>query len=567
MKYPILSALLLAAAPVCALAQSDYDQERPDRKVTVHGSVQVDALFPEEDAAIGAKKYKEKLLGNVYANAGLFSKYVDAGLRVEYLQHPMPGFEPDFKGWGIPNFYATGKYKGFQLTAGDFYEQFGSGFILRTYEERSLGIDNSIRGGRLKIDALPGFRLTALAGVQRFYWDWSMRSKLYGADLEWDMQQHIRAFRDHDISWTWGASWVMKNEKYDANDHIFMVQSNDNDEDGIVYLNLPEYVNSFDFRTQFYKGGFNALAEVALKGNDPSFDNNYTFRNGSAVMLSASYSQSGWSAQVQAKRSEDMSFRTRRSQKGIATFINNMPAFAYQHTYSLAAMYPYATQAAPGEWALQGNFAYTFKRRTPLGGKYGTKLRLNVSYIRGIDREGTWKTGDNSLYGTDGQKTKFFGWGPLYYSDLNLQFEKKFSSVFSLNAMYMYQRYNKTVVEGEGGMINAHIAVGEAKFRCSDKVTVRTELQYLATKQDKRDWLYGLVEVSILPYVMVGVSDEWNAGTTGDHYYMFNVTGNYRNNRLMLGYGRTRDGYNCSGGVCRYVPATRGFQLSYNYNF
>ena len=565
MKHPLLSALLLAAAPVCAFAQSDSGQGNPDRKVTVHGSVQVDALFPEEDATIGAKKYKEKLLGNVYANAGLFSKYIDAGLRVEYLQHPLPGFEPDFKGWGIPNFYATGKYKGFQLTAGDFYEQFGSGFILRTSEERSLGIDNSIRGGRLKIDALPGVRFTALAGIQRFYWDWSTRSKLYGADLEWDMQQHIKAFRDHDISWTWGASWVMKHERYDAADHIFMVKGDD-----IVYLKLPKYVNSFDFRTQFYKGGLNVLAEVALKENDPSFDNNYTFRNGSAVMLSASYSQSGWSAQVQAKRSEDMSFRTRRSQKGIATFINNMPAFAYQHTYSLAAMYPYATQAAPGEWALQGNFAYTFKRRTALGGKYGTKLRLNVSYIRGIDREGTWKTGDNSLYGTDGQKTKFFGWGPLYYSDVNLQFEKKFSRVFSLNAMYMYQRYNKTVIEGEGGMINAHIAVGEAKFRCSDKVTVRTEVQYLATKQDKRDWLYGLVEVSILPYVMVGVSDEWNAGNVPgkrDHYYMFSVTGNYRNNRLMLGYGRTRDGYNCSGGVCRYVPSSRGLQIAYNYNF
>ena len=565
MKRLLLPALMLAAAPVCAIAQDDSGQGNPDRKVTVHGSVQVDALFPEEDTAIGTEKYKEKLLGNVYANAGLFSKYIDAGLRVEYLQHPLPGFERDFKGWGIPNFYATGKYKGFSLTAGDFYEQFGSGFILRTYEERALGIDNSIRGGRLKIDALPGFRFTLLGGLQRRYWDWSTRSRLYGADIEWDMQQHIKGLRDRDIVWTWGASWVMKHEQYDKNDRIYLIRDHE-----LSYLNLPKHVNSFDFRSQFYKGGLNILAEVALKGNDPSFDNNYTFRNGSAVMLSASYSQSGWSAQVQAKRSEDMAFRSRRSQEGISAFINNMPAFAYQHTYSLAAMYPYATQAAPGEWALQGNFAYTFKRRTTLGGKYGTKLRLNVSYIRGIDREGDWQTGNRDLYGTDGQKTRFFGWGPLYYSDLNVQFEKKFSRVFSLNAMYMYQRYNKTVIEGEGGMINANIAVGEAKFRCSDKVTVRTEWQYLATKQDKGDWLYGMVEVSILPYVMIGASDQWNVGNVKgqrEHYYMFNVTGNYCNNRLMLGYGRTRAGYNCSGGVCRYVPATRGFQLSYNYNF
>lgn len=43
-----------------------------------------------------------------------------------------------------------------ELTAGTFYEQFGSGFVLRTYEERSLGIDNSLLGGRLKVNPLPG---------------------------------------------------------------------------------------------------------------------------------------------------------------------------------------------------------------------------------------------------------------------------------------------------------------------------------------------------------------------------------------------------------------------------
>lgn len=559
-------ALLLAALPLASAAFEIGGTNNPDRRVTVHGSVQAEVLFPEEDATIGTEHYKEKVLGNGYANAGLFSRYIDAGLRVEYLEHPLPGFEPGFKGWGIGNFYVTGKYKGFQLTAGDFYEQFGSGLILRTYEDRPLGIDNAIRGGRLKIDALKGLRFTALGGVQRRYWDWDTKSRIYGAEVEWDIQEHIPALARHGIVWTLGASWVAKTERYDEQDHIEIIKDGQ-----LVYLNVPKHVNAFDFRTHFYKGNFDVLAEVALKDPDPSLDNNYTFHRGTAVLLSATYSKSGLSAQLQAKRSEDMAFRSQRSVNGISAFINNLPPFAYQHTYSLAAMYPYATQAAPGEWALQANFAYTFKRRTPLGGRYGTKLRLNMSYIRGIDREGRdWQTPDLGLYGTDGIKTNFFGWGPLYYQDINLQLDKKFSKVFTLNAMYMFQRYNKTVIEGEGGMINAHVAVAEGKFRCSSKVTLRTEVQYLATKQDKGDWLYGLAEVSILPYLMVGVSDQWNVGgKDGDktHYYMVNVTGNYRNNRLMLGYGRTRAGINCSGGVCRYVPATRGFQIVYNYNF
>lgn len=539
-------AICVAVAPLAAGAKG----------VTVHGSVQSDILFPEKDYKIGTEDYKDKVLTNTYADVGLYSQFVDAGLRVEYLEHPLPGFEPDFKGWGVPNIYVKGKYKGFELTAGDFYEQFGSGFILRTYEERSLGIDNSIRGGRLKVNALKGFRFTALGGIQRRFWDWSKESRVFGADVEFDLNDYVKSFSNKGIIWTFGASYVLKNEE---KEDIIVPGTN-------FKLNLPKNVNAFDVRTHFYRGGLSLLGEFAWKGQDPSFDNNYIYRHGNALMLSAAYSKTGWSALLQVKRSEDMSFRSQRSMSLTSAFLNNMPAFAYQHTYSLAALYPYATQAAPGEWAFQGAFAYTFKRKTALGGKYGTKLKLNVSYIRGLHHTGGEKF-HNSLYGTDGGHTSFFKMGELNYQDINLQLDKKITKEFHLNFMYMNQRYNQTVVEGHGGMINSNILVLEPKWKMSNKLTLRGEFQYLFTKQDKGDWAYGLLELSILPYLMVSVSDQWNCGETNLHYYMATVTGNYRRNRLMVGYGRTRAGYNCSGGVCRYVPASRGFQLAYSYNF
>ena len=539
-------AICVAVAPLAAGAKG----------VTVHGSVQSDILFPEKDYKIGTEDYKDKVLTNTYADVGLYSQFVDAGLRVEYLEHPLPGFEPDFKGWGVPNIYVKGKYKGFELTAGDFYEQFGSGFILRTYEERSLGIDNSIRGGRLKVNALKGFRFTALGGIQRRFWDWSKESRVFGADVEFDLNDYVKSFSNKGIIWTFGASYVLKNEE---KEDIIVPGTN-------FKLNLPKNVNAFDVRTHFYRGGLSLLGEFAWKGQDPSFDNNYTYRHGNALMLSAAYSKTGWSALLQVKRSEDMSFRSQRSMSLTSAFLNNMPAFAYQHTYSLAALYPYATQAAPGEWAFQGAFAYTFKRKTALGGKYGTKLKLPVSYIRGLHHTGGEKF-HNSLYGTDGGHTSFFKMGELNYQDINLQLDKKITKEFHLNFMYMNQRYNQTVVEGHGGMINSNILVLEPKWKMSNKLTLRGEFQYLFTKQDKGDWAYGLLELSILPYLMVSVSDQWNCGETNLHYYMATVTGNYRRNRLMVGYGRTRAGYNCSGGVCRYVPASRGFQLAYSYNF
>lgn len=137
----------------------------------------------------------------------------------------------------------------------------------------------------------------------------------------------------------------------------------------------------------------------------------------------------------------------------------------------------------------------------------------------------------------------------------------------------MNQRYNKTVIEGEGGMINSNIAIAEGKYQFNRKFTLRGEVQYLATKHESGDWVHALLELSVLPYFMFTVSDMYgkpfvdNEYRDKEHYYMASVTFNYKAHRLMAGYGKTRAGYNCSGGVCRYVPASKGVQISYNFNF
>lgn len=529
------------------------------RKVVLHGSVQSDVLIPEEDEKIGTGTYSDWGLTNTYADLNLMSKYVDAGARLEFTEFPLPGFEPDFKGWGVPHIYVKGKLKGVDITAGDFYDQFGSGFVFRTYEERSLGIDNSLRGARINVTGLKGVSFKVLGGLQRRYWDWSKDSWVGGADLELNLEQYSARMRDKNITWMVGGSYVLKHEK---------------DEDIVVpgtnyRLNLPEMVSAFDVRSRFQKGDYSLLAEYAWKSQDPSFDNGYIYHRGNALMLSGSYSRRGMSALLQVKRSEDMAYRSQRSMNGNSVFINNMPAFAYQHTYALAALYPYATQAAGGEWAFQGEVGYNFARRTPLGGKYGTKLKVNFSHVRSLDKEDVDAAVGTSLYGTKGYKSKFFKvGGETYYQDINVQMEKKLTKAFKLNLMYMNQRFNDAVIRQEdNGMIKSHIAVAEGKYQFNNKLTLRAEAQYLATKQDEGDWTYGLLELSVLPYFMFTVSDMWNNGESNVHYYMGSVTFNYKAHRLMAGYGRTRAGYNCSGGVCRYVPATRGFQMSYNFNF
>lgn len=499
-----------------------------DQGVTLHGTVQSDVLLPQSDSAIGAEKTGD-VLTNTYVDLQLQSQYVDAGVRMEYLEHPLPGFERDFAGWGVPHFWVKGRLGCAELTAGTFYEQFGSGFILRTYEERSLGIDNSLLGGRLVLKPTKGVTVKALSGRQRRYWSWN-KGLVSGADAEVALNEWLPALAKSGTELTLGASWV---NKYEAQEDIFV--------DATHRLNLPEFVNAWDVRATLNNGPWSLLAEYAQKTQDPSFDNQYSYDRGTAALFSGSYSKRGLSLLLQVKRSENMSFRSRRSMIGASSFINHLPAFTQDHTYALAALYPYATQLAGGEWAWQAEAGYNFKRKTTLGGRYGMNVKVNFSHVR-------WE-------------------GTTFYQDLDVQLSRKLTKDFRLTLMYMNQRYNKTVVEGEGGMVRSNIFIADGKYQFSPKVTLRTELQYLATADDQGDWAYGLAELSLAPHWMLTASDMYNVGETHLHYYQGGVAFSTGAHRLQLGYGRTRAGYNCSGGVCRYVPASKGVTLSYNYNF
>lgn len=584
-KYlPLLAAAVFTALPAAA--------QEEDGGVSLKGSIQSDVLIPQEDQKIGTGTYKDWGLTNTYVDLQLLNKYVSAGARFEYLDHPLPGFEKDFQGWGVPHIYVTGRLKHAELTLGDYYEQFGSGFILRTYEERSLGIDNSLRGARLTLKPVKGVTLKALAGQQRVYWHNRSWDKdftylngtdpwIYGADLELNVDQWFKRMDENGSRLTLGVSAVTKHER--SEDIVNLRPTGAKDEFGTdilgaYKLNLPTDVGAIDVRAQFQKGNYSLMAEYALKSQDPSFDNGYIYRRGNALMLSGSYSKRGMSLLLQAKRSEDMAFRSERSRTGTAAFINHLPAFSQQQTYALAALYPYATQNALGEWAFQGEFSYTFKRKTALGGKYGTTVKLNASHIRGIDRQPLMAAGQpvENLQGTKGYTTKFFRMGhDTYYQDINVQLDKKVTKDFKLNLMYMHQRYNKTIVEGHGGTINSHIAIAEGKYTLNKKLTLRGEAQYLHTKQDQGDWWYGLLELSVLPHFMFTVSDMYNAkvpntdetATSKQHFYMVSGCYTHGAHRLQLSYGKTRAGYNCTGGVCRYVPASKGLQVSYNFNF
>lgn len=531
----------MASTWLCAQEQSD--------KLRLSGSLQSDILLPEKDKTTGANTDDGHFLTNTYLDLKATSRYIEAGARLEYLKHPLPGFENDLKGWGLPHFYVKGRYKNAELTLGSFYEQFGSGFILRTYEERSLGIDNSLQGARLHYRPWDGVAVKILTGRQRRYWKHN-DSWLTGGDIEWNIDEWLKGLQRHETYAMIGFSCVNKYEKED----VVMT-------DPTHRLRLPRYVNAFDVRMRVQHRSLNVLAEMAMKTQDPSNDNGYIYRNGYVAMLSGSYSKRGMSLLLQAKRSTNMTLRSSRGMEGTSSFINHLPAFTVEHTYTLPALYPYATRP-DGEWAYQAAGAYTFPKGSMLGGKYGTMVKINFSHVHSISKN------EDGGRGTDGYGSSFWRWGAsTYYQDIDVQVEKRLGKDTRLNLMYMNQRYNQTVIEGHGGMLSSHIVVTDVKQKLARKTTLRVEGQYLFSKDGDKDWAFALAELSLAPHWMFTLSDLYNLGNTHAHYYQGFVTYNGGAHRLQLGYGRTRAGYNCSGGVCRYIPATKGMTLSYNYNF
>ena len=528
--------------------------------VIVVGGIQHEALVPIPTIEEGY------YLSNSYLDLGMRwehnmdNKVGFRGLelitRAELTEWPMLGYDADFGGYGLSHLHIGANFSWGKITVGDVYGQFGSGMVLRLYEDRALGVDNALRGGKIEVTPYKGIFIEALGGKQRRYWNcyddgaWGWNYKqdaVLGANLELGLHEWIPQLQEAGANLTIGGSYVSKYQKMDTIPYIDM------EEMQMYMYNLPEWVGAGSVRAQLQMKGWNAMVEYAYKANDPSILNDYSYEHGEALMMSLSYSQKGLAIIAQAKRSENMSFRSDRQANLMCGTINHLPPFANQHTYMLTSLYPYGTEKTGNEWAFQGEIRYTWKRGTKMGGKYGTTLKLNASHIRGTTD--TW-----------------FGMSEApYYTDVNLELNKKLTKQWTIGAMAMYQTYNKQVIEGKGDLIRAGIGVVEAKYALNKKVQMRGEVQYMYTKRDEGQWVAALYELSLWRQLVLSGQWMYNIGyaneATNEHYYTVAATYTHGAHRVMAGYTKTRAGFNCSGGVCRYVPKQEGVSLTYNFTW
>jgi hypothetical protein len=546
-KIRILTACLFACHFVMVTAQENNAGE-------IRGDFQTDFQIYRSDSVIGAPEVAEKFLMNSYLNLTYIKGNFSAGVRYEAYYNALLGYDPRYKGNGFASRWASYKHKDFEITAGNFYEQFGSGILLRSYEDRNLGMDNSIDGFRIIYNPFQGIYLKGLVGQHRYFFD-KGQGIVRGADAEIHVNELREKWNDNDLRMILGGSFVSKYQQ---------------DRDPIYIL--PENVGAYSGRMTLQHKKKNLFAEYAYKINDPSAINRLIYKEGQTLLVNASVVSKGFSVMAGAKRIDNMNYRSDRNATGNVLQINYLPSLTKPHAFALTGYYPYATQPN-GEMAVSGQLTYKIPKNTKLGGEYGTDVSLNFSRVHDIRRSEINDTTQIGQSGTKGYTSPFFGIGEeLFFQDLNLSVGRRLNKKLRLNAEYVYIIYNTEVIEGhEGDMVHAHVGVVDMSLRLENKRAIRWEVQHLYTEQDNGNWAMLLLEYSIAPKWSFGVQNIYNYGNEERakrlHYYLFSMAYTHNSSRIGINYGRQREGIVCVGGVCRNVPASNGLSVSVTTNF
>lgn len=332
----------------------------------ITGNMETVFQYLNEDSIINAKQPVQKGLMNSYMNVFYTQGNFKAGMRFESYLPRIQGYPNRFDGTGIGMRYVGYQNDFVDVTLGTFYEQFGTGLALRTYEDRNLGYDNLLDGMRIVLRPGKGFVLKGVYGTQRLSFQQGQivhsEGLVRGTDAEWHLNEGFAVLKDKKLDVVIGASFVSKFQE-------------DNNPEWV----LPQNVGAYGGRVKLTYGNFYADAEFIQKEQDPSSDNQYIYNYGHAAIFNLRYTQKGLGILLSGKSVDNMSFRSDRTKDLQDLLINFLPSLNKTHTYNLVAtLYPYATQPL-GEVAYQADILYTFKKGTQLGGKYGTTLSLNYS--------------------------------------------------------------------------------------------------------------------------------------------------------------------------------------------
>ena len=483
---------------------------------------------------------------NNYLKVDYYRGKFAVGVQLEAYYPRLLDYPSVLDGAKLTNYYITWQDANFNVTAGTFYEQFGSGLLFRTWEDRTLGLNNALMGARFAYNYNDIVAVRLVWGLPRFGMEFS-ETQVRGADLSFS-PANLFGWKNTALSIE--GSFLNRYEK---------ISVSKSDAGG------KPYQNGFSGRLNFEHSGFSLRAEYVDAGKKfvPDTNSEYLLKNGNAQLLEIGYNKGGLGINLTGRRMEWMKSEIALEVESTANLLNYIPALCTQYTYLLTTLCPYNPQTGmltsnyynSGEIGGQMDVFYNFRRGSTLGGKRGLKLHANFSTYYSLAEEGSAKARN------------------LLYRDFSIDAEKQFTRAYKLSLLYSMQEFNHNYGATKATTLS-HIFVADMQYKFTPRFSTRLELQYLATQEyatvepsEKGDWMAGLLEINFAPAWSVFGSDMYNHGGKKIHYYNAGVSYAKSRTRVALGYGRYKSGYLCSGGVCRAIQAYTGANLQITTSF
>lgn len=539
MKRPKLPMLALAAF----IAGTTTAQE--PQKGYLTGSFETNTIYYNDDSKTKAVAPDDKFGSNNFLKVDYYRGKLAVGVQLESYLPVLQSFPSELKGTKLTNYYVTWQDADFSVTAGTFYDQFGSGLLFRSWEDRMLGMNNAIMGARFVYNYKNIIAFKAIWGLPRLGMEFS-ETQVRGADLSFSLSELMKW---NNTTLSLEGSVVSRYEK--------IAQT-------LEDLGGKPNNEGFSGRLNFGTNGFSLKAEYVDAGKKHFLNPNigegydeYLLKNGNAQLLELGYNDHGLGINLTGRRLEWMRSQIVNSgnlTNSSANLLNYIPAVCTQYTYLLTNLHPFTPQVGDpiydtsGEIGGQFDIFYNFRRGSALGGKRGLKLHANFSTYYTLHEEGSAKAGN------------------LLYRDISIDVEKQFTRKFKAILLYSMQEENTNYGKGSKTRLQ-NVFVADMQYKFTPRFSTRLELQYLATHEDEKDWMAALLEVNFAPAWSIYGSDMYNHGSSKLHYYNFGLSYARSRTRVALSYGRFREGMICSGGVCRKTWAYTGANLQITTSF
>ena len=539
----------------CLISWSVFSQESSAGRFS--GGVEMNANVFLRDSSIGAfglPQYETQFFGGeMWLNLNYNTDDLSMGVRFDmYNNSNLRDPNDSYTDQGLGRWFLKKDFDKLSFEAGNLYDQIGSGIIYRAYELRPLFIDNSLLGGSVRYDITDDWFIKAFAGRQRNAFD------LYGGNLKGIYTENffLLGNEDNPVSISPGIGFVNKTISDDAMERVINILRSYLPEDRF----LPRY-NTYAFtvyNTLSY-GPLSWFAEASFKSEDVFFNpfadklepsgalsrGKFVFDNGSVLSSTLSYNSEKLSLSVEAKRTENFSFRMDPNARLLRGLISYIPPMNRQNTYRLTARYSPAIQEI-SEMAYSADLRYNWSE------KFSTLF--NFSNMRTLE-------------------------GLQLYREYFSEFVYKPNTNWQVSGGLQIQNYNQEVYEEKplAPLVETITPYAEVLYKMDKNRSLRFEFQYMDTDQDFGSWVFALLEYGVAPNWIFEISGMYNSkpkkvisgGTEPEKalYPTAGVTYIKGPSRLQFRYVKQVEGVVCSGGICRLEPAFSGIRFSLTSNF